>query len=845
MAVVKSGEFTEEGKPKYIPAPTPTSIAKKVSEQRVQKFRDGEKVSDTQLVKVMKDDEEVWVTPSEAQAISKEGSKQFIEAQQKQAEIERLTQEEIKKAGFDIEKIVSRQESQREKVAKLIIAEQKAKGTKAEEIFRQRRIEEQAKIGPLEREKAVLVQYVTAAGKGVIQVQVEPGKVREPIPKPEKEIEGPEIFLDPETARKVREQLAGKEIQKTVIRADFPDLRSYFPPKKRFSIIEAETFVPATGLITTETGLIRYFQRKKFEEAKGLLAKEEILLETPAKVGISLEKEGKILAGVSLIYIGRAAEVAYGISPPGIIRSIQQRGFAGTVEQFTGIPLIRAIKEGELLKATTPVGRLAELTGIGTGVYIGSRVTTATFKGVKKGIQVLQKESARLRMPEFTERAEASLKKIKLGAEPTGKGQQQFVKITESGQQIPQFGERFPEVVRVIISKKTGKVTRIIDPISGKVFKGEAIKDVQKTLDVITKEITITDKTFVARELGPIPGRKPIPKLKPEPSGKQIELGKVKEGFLDRELFDIEFEVPVTPPSKFFKFISGKKTEMPILVDTTGVIAITKTAIDFGRELKISAFDGEVLIKPGVPSMGGLILLPPLVEEEEKVKLKLEVDGRRFEREREEKFIIPSAFEKIQIKDLGQKLKQITIQKPKVGLAEELIREPTSENEREKKLILIPDIATELDTRLDHEFELKLDVPKPPPPKPPPKEIVLPPPLPERRFRESEEDDLFFVKAKSKGKFITLNKKALPRNKALNLGAEAVDNTASATFKLISAREKGKDVSDDLGFNLMDKFTKRNGTYIEKNKYRIDSMGEIQGITVKGWLAQRRKGLRI
>ena len=177
MAVVPTGEFTKEGKPKFKAAPTPTSIARKVSEKRVQTFGSGgRKISDTQRVKVTIDGEEKFVTPERALAISKETTVRE-EAKRKQAEIQRLTQEEIKKAGFDIEKITRRGESLREQVAKLIIAEKKAKGTAAEEIFKQRRIEEQAKLGKIERTKAVLVQFTTAAGRARVEVQVDEGQV--------------------------------------------------------------------------------------------------------------------------------------------------------------------------------------------------------------------------------------------------------------------------------------------------------------------------------------------------------------------------------------------------------------------------------------------------------------------------------------------------------------------------------------------------------------------------------------------------------------------------------------------------------------------------------------------
>ena len=187
MAVVPTGEKTAEGKDIFKAAPTETDIKRAVSEKRVQTFRSGKKVSDTQRVQLPTGE---FVTIASAKALSKAGSATFIQAQQKQAEIDRLTQEAVKQAGFDIEKITRRQDSQREKVAKLIIAESKARGTAAESLFKQRRIEEQEKLGKLERGAAVLVQFTTAGGRAVAQVQVLPKKIfrKEVTVKKEKEL---------------------------------------------------------------------------------------------------------------------------------------------------------------------------------------------------------------------------------------------------------------------------------------------------------------------------------------------------------------------------------------------------------------------------------------------------------------------------------------------------------------------------------------------------------------------------------------------------------------------------------------------------------------------------------
>lgn len=113
-----------------------------------------------------------------------------------------------------------------------------------------------------------------------------------------------------------------------------------------------------------------------------------------------------------------------------------------------------------------------------------------------------------------------------------------------------------------------------------------------------------------------------------------------------------------------------------------------------------------------------------------------------------------------------------------------------------------------------------------------------------RKKKKELKQPTYNVYAREKGKFIKLNKKPLPEKKALNLGADVVDNTASATFK-IKKTDKKVSLKDDFFFNKKAKFRKKDNTYTELNQHRIDSVGEIQGITVKGWLAHRKGALRL
>lgn len=107
--------------------------------------------------------------------------------------------------------------------------------------------------------------------------------------------------------------------------------------------------------------------------------------------------------------------------------------------------------------------------------------------------------------------------------------------------------------------------------------------------------------------------------------------------------------------------------------------------------------------------------------------------------------------------------------------------------------------------------------------------------------------DAFNVFVREKGKFVQVNKEPLPKNRAFNLGADYTDNTPSATFKLTKSKQKIdarqlKDTGLDLLRQL--KFKKKKDTYEETNRFRIDTQGEKQGITVKGWAARRDQSRR-
>ncbi|MEX1384424.1 hypothetical protein, partial [Lutibacter sp.] len=93
-------------------------------------------------------------------------------------------------------------------------------------------------------------------------------------------------------------------------------------------------------------------------------------------------------------------------------------------------------------------------------------------------------------------------------------------------------------------------------------------------------------------------------------------------------------------------------------------------------------------------------------------------------------------------------------------------------------------------------------------------------------------------------KFKKLNTNPLTRQNALNFGKFITDNSSAAQFKLQKSTKKaGKPIN--VPFTPDSKFRKKKGSYIEKNSFRIDTLGEIRGITAKGLLKQRFKRIKL
>lgn len=90
----------------------------------------------------------------------------------------------------------------------------------------------------------------------------------------------------------------------------------------------------------------------------------------------------------------------------------------------------------------------------------------------------------------------------------------------------------------------------------------------------------------------------------------------------------------------------------------------------------------------------------------------------------------------------------------------------------------------------------------------------------------------FNVLVKRKGFFEKINFSPLSKQEALAFGGFEVETTPAATFKIEKANEMiGQRFK---GFFKRENFYQKNGLYIEKKKKRINTIGELRGITFKG-----------
>ena len=130
-----------------------------------------------------------------------------------------------------------------------------------------------------------------------------------------------------------------------------------------------------------------------------------------------------------------------------------------------------------------------------------------------------------------------------------------------------------------------------------------------------------------------------------------------------------------------------------------------------------------------------------------------------------------------------------------------------------------------------------------PPTRPPYKPPYTPPTLPgfKGEKQTAEDSQAYNALVYSKKRFVKVNESPLNREAALNEGAYYTDASTAARFRIkkVSGTPKRTDLA--LTYSAANKFRQsKSGDFIEKNKNRIDTSGEVRGIPLEGLLAQKR-----
>jgi len=116
------------------------------------------------------------------------------------------------------------------------------------------------------------------------------------------------------------------------------------------------------------------------------------------------------------------------------------------------------------------------------------------------------------------------------------------------------------------------------------------------------------------------------------------------------------------------------------------------------------------------------------------------------------------------------------------------------------------------------------------------------PPIKLKRETKREENEGFNVLIRKAGIWTKASIQPLTRNQAINYGTTTIEATPQASFKIIPSNTQA--TGSYKGFGTLKNFYVNKGIYIEKNKSRINTIGELSGITYKGISSQRNKKRR-
>lgn len=579
------------------------------------------------------------------------------------------------------------------------------------------------------------------------------------------------------------------------------------------------------------------------------------------QTGLRLERQGNTIAGAGLVFLGTAGRTAYDTSPVGITNTLITQGPVKTITSYNPLNVVKAIKNDQLLSSTSKAGRLAELGGLAVGVGVGSYSTNLAYRKLIKeplfnAWTRKQTGDSRGILSNFVKGPKTT--KLELGG----------VEITSvKVWKADRYGNLYPSKDIIVNGQATIKG---IDPLGAKkriTESGKVIDDLDKirgnlkdqTLEgaSLNKDLSkSTQSTFIrptetGKNINLLTGetvkggaKLEIPKFK-TPGLKDTKLSTAPNKIVSIEYgqpkiniktYDIKFSGNPLKDARldFSGRLGALVDKAPILSSSTGLEAISLI-----KQAKLSP---KATLEASPPTVTGpapilKVIIPPRVDTERDSEIKRNFKTYFDTTKDRDKDSLISPILDTTIKsrlsfDSTLKLKTGSITKPDTNTnIETSLNQDLSDR---ASIIVSPPIQYQ-------EPVSRLDL-APSPGLTRPKEKSKIKPVLKLRDKDDEEKGRlvqgYNVLVKEKGRFIKVNKKPLPEYKAKNLGADVVDNTPTAQFKL--KRAKKIKAQDSTRFFKSTKFRAKKGSYIELSRNRIDSTGELQGITVKGWLARKK-----
>ena len=327
-------------------------------------------------------------------------------------------------------------------------------------------------------------------------------------------------------------------------------------------------------------------------------------------------------------------------------------------------------------------------------------------------------------------------------------------------------------------------------------------------------------------------------------SGKKVKIGSKPLSYKSNDLSKaIDKLYKEKPTSKQINTGSNQKMvletkEMSLKSAPAPVIDVISSNLEFkGKTLPLVTLEDTQ--PKGRSMMPTALQQPTLLEPETKTQTDLIIDTLEDPQRDDLAPIIDSL--------LDQETKPTTIndqiQTPILDTGQEsiapenLIQEPIVDTiiEQRERQISVPIQIQDQYNRSDYTFEGFIEN----------ENIKTPMPPLDKKDKNLFDDDFlkgFDVFVKRKGNFEKLNAKgSLSESQALFMGSKEVDRSASATFKIVEsdspmARGRKSQIKDKI---LLDQFYKKDGTYIEKSNFRIDTPEEVRGISALGNMAKQ------